>query len=341
MTAARRDALLARVAEAAAALDLRGRRVLVAVSGGVDSCVLLAALGELAGDLELALAVGHVNHGLRGAASDADEAFVRALAAERALPAHVRRVTPAALREGRPSRARPTLQEAARRVRYDALAQMAEAAGADRIATAHTLDDQAETVMLRLLRGAGPAALGGIPERSPDGRIVRPLLGVSRAEVERWAKERRLSWREDASNRDPAFARARMRGQLSALGAGFNPRWLRAIGDLAEAQRREAEWTEAIVREEASRRMTPRADALAIDVAGWTALPVALRRRLARHALREMGASRDVSRRHLERIDRFLASARGGSRLELPGGLSLVRARGAALLQRGGSEPGC
>ncbi len=323
---------------AAGKLALREQRVLVAVSGGIDSCVLLDALQQLSVSLELALAVAHVNHGLRGAASDADEAFVRALAEQRGLAFHARRVSPRTLREGGSSRARPTLQEACRRARYDALAELAGEAGCARIATAHTLDDQAETVLLRLLRGAGPSALGGIPEQSPDGRIVRPLLGVTRTGVERYAKQRGLSWREDASNRDPAFARVRMRARLPALGADFNPRWLRAIGDLAEAQRREAEWTEAIVREEAGRRMTRERDALAIDATGWSELAEGLQRRLVRHALRELGGGRDVSRRHLERVQAFLGSARPGSEIELPGGLRLSR-RGAGFLLRRGCEP--
>src|SRR5262249_58771718 len=101
---------------------------------------------------------------------------------------------------------------------------------------AHTLDDQGETVLLRLLRGTGPTGLGGIPERSPDGRIVRPLLGVSRAEIERFAGQRGLVWREDASNRDPAYARARLRRDwLGSLGAAFPPPWLRGGRGLGEA----------------------------------------------------------------------------------------------------------
>ena len=140
------------VAAAARTLDLPGRRVLVAVSGGVDSTVLLHGLHGLG---SLRLAVGHVNHGLRGDEADADEAFVGGLAADLGLPFRATRVDPKALREGGPSRSRPTLQEAARRARYDALGAQAEALGEDCIATAHIADDQAETVLLRLLRGDG------------------------------------------------------------------------------------------------------------------------------------------------------------------------------------------
>ena len=340
-----REPLLGRLREALEALDCRGRRILVAASGGVDSTVLVHGLVALAEPLGLGLALGHVNHGLRGAEADADEAFVRSLGVGLGLPVLTRAVAPRRLREGVPSRARPTLQEAARRLRYAALAELAEAAGAERIATAHTLDDQAETVLLRLLRGTGPSGLGGIPERSPDGRIVRPLLAVSRAEIERFAGQRGLLWREDASNRDPAYARARLRRDwLGGLGAAFNPRWLRALGDLAEAQRRESEWIEQRVAQEAEARVSRGTAGLSLACAGWSELPVALARRLVRRVLREAGAGRDLSRRHLERTLRFVATARTGATLQLPGGLRLRRERASVRISPGDSgraQHGC
>jgi tRNA(Ile)-lysidine synthase len=337
-----REPLLRALEAALTALECRGRRVLVAASGGVDSTVLVHGLHALAGELGVELVLGHVHHGLRGADADADETFVRSLGAALGVPVLARRVAPRRLRAAGPSRARPTLQEAARRVRYDALFEMAAAARAERVATAHTLDDQAETVLLRLLRGAGPAGLGGIPERSPDGRVVRPLLAVSRAEIERFARGRGLVWREDASNRDPAYARARLRRDwLRGLGEAFNPRWLRAIGDLAEAQRRESEWIEPLVEQEAELRLARDGDAWTLACAEWDTLPVALARRLARRALHAAGAGRDVTRAHLERMLAFLARGRTGARLELPGGLVLVRERGRVRLRPGRVQREC
>jgi tRNA(Ile)-lysidine synthase len=313
------------VAAAARSLDLPGRRVLVAVSGGVDSAVLFHALQGLAGSLDLDLCVGHVNHGLRGAESEGDEAAVRALAAKYDVPAHVARVDPQRLRRGRVSRERPTLQEAARRARYDALRAIAEEDGCERLATAHTLDDQAETVLLRILRGSGPDGLGGIPERSADGFVVRPLLRISRQEILAYATAHGLSWREDSSNADPAFARARLRSEwLPGLRDAFNPRLLRAIGDLAEAQRRDSEWIAQIVEREAERFLTTADGGLRIARSGWETLPDALARRVVRLALRRLGAARDVSRVHLERVVNTLRFGRPGSRIELPGGLELA-----------------
>jgi tRNA(Ile)-lysidine synthase len=319
--------LLDSLRERMRSLGCAGRGVLVAVSGGLDSVALLHALHATSQELSLKLGVGHVNHGLRGAEADADEAFVAGQAAALGLPFRARRVAPASLREERSSRARPTLQEAARRLRYEALAALAGSLGAERIATAHTADDQAETVLLRVLRGTAPSGLAGIPERSPDGRVVRPWLRTFRADLERFARERGLSWREDPSNRSERFARSRLRGRLADLARDFNPKLLRALVDLAEAQERENAWIEAEVAREAGDRLFEEPGVVWVESEGWSGLPDALAWRLAREALRRAGGGRDVSRVHLARVVRFLAEPRAGKRLELPGGLELA-ARG-------------
>jgi tRNA(Ile)-lysidine synthase len=316
------------VAAAVGRLGLAGRSVLVAVSGGIDSCALAHLLHELHEPERLKLSIGHVNHGLRGEESEADEAAVRGLAAGLGLPVRAARIDPERLRAGRSSRERSTLQEAARILRYRALRDLARGLGASRIATAHTADDQVETVLLRLLRGTGPDGLGGIPERSPDGQIVRPLLRVPRSEIERFARERGLRWREDASNEQLHYARNRLRRQwLPGLARDFNPRLLRAIGDLAEAQREDSAWIATQVEREAASRFAPDGRWLRIEAKDWEALPEALARRLARWALVRCGAGRYVSRVHLERMLAFLRSGRCGSTIELPGGLRLERGR--------------
>lgn len=313
---------------AARRLDLADRSLLVAVSGGVDSSALLYGLSALAGRLRVRLAVGHVNHGLRGEASDADEALVRAHAAALRLPVEVASVTPAALRRGASSRERPSWQEACRRLRYAALEAQAERLACDVLVTAHTADDQAETVLLRLLRGAAGDGLGGIPERSPDGRIARPLLGIARVEIESFARDRGIAWREDPSNQSPRYARSRLRSRwLPGLAREFNPALLRALARLAEAQRRDAEWMESLVEEAARERFRVEEDAIRIEAGGWADLPDALVRRLARRAIRLAGHARDVSNIHLLRFVEFLRCAVPGREIELPGRLLLTRRR--------------
>lgn len=322
-------------------LGLPGAGVLVAVSGGVDSTALLHGLASLPRRLGLRLVAGHVNHGLRGAESDADEAFVADLAAGLGIPLLAHRVRPQRLREGVASRVRPTLQEACRRLRYDALEVQAGEQGLAHVATAHTADDQAETVLLRLLRGSAGDGLSGIPERSADGRIVRPLLAVTRAEILAYAGRKGLRWREDASNRSPAYARSRLRTRwLPGLAQEFNPRLLRALGRLADAQRRDAEWMESLVEREAGARFRVETDALWIEPDGWSALPEALAHRLARRALRHAGIARDVSNIHLARVVQFLRGAVPGRAIELPGRLVLARERGGFRLAARGVRPG-
>jgi tRNA(Ile)-lysidine synthase len=338
------------VSEARSALEsfgVRGGRVLVAASGGLDSTVLLEVLCGLAEPLELELVVGHVDHGLRGVDSEEDARWVEARARDRGLSSQRRRIHPERAREGRGSRDRPTLEEAAREGRRRALHSMALESGCRWIATAHHANDQAETVMLRILRGTGPEGLAAIAPQSPDGLWVRPLLGIERGHLEAWARDRDLEWREDASNRDRRFARNRLRlDWLPELAATFNPQLLRALCDLAEAQRRDLEWIGELVEKAAAERLTVGPAGIEVEIDGWEELPEALARRLARRVLIEAGLGRSLSRVHLARLLELFRRGRAVGRdkeLELPGGIR-VRRRGdhfivAAEKPRNGFDP--
>jgi tRNA(Ile)-lysidine synthase len=201
----------------------------VAVSGGADSVALLRCFA----DWIKPLVVAHLNHRLRGADSDGDEQFVRELA--RSLDLKFRSyaidVKEAATRHG------INLEDAARRARYDWFTQVARDTGATWIATGHTADDQAETVLHRLMRGAGIQGLRAIAPRrelSPGIALIRPLLEVSRAEIVAYLESLGQPWREDASNRDPAFTRNRIRHELLPLLRTFNPAVVDVLSRLAE-----------------------------------------------------------------------------------------------------------
>ena len=203
--------------------DLSGARLLFAVSGGSDSVGLLRAAKEWARGAERQALVGHVNHGLRGGVCDADAAWVEALCASVGLESEVVQV----------SLAVASSEGAAREARYRALEGLADEHGCQAVVTAHTSDDQVDTVLHHVIRGAGMAGLSGMSElgRTPAGKVlVRPFLSVSREGIRKWLVERGQEWREDASNADTGFTRNRIRHELlPLLERDFNPRVREAL----------------------------------------------------------------------------------------------------------------
>ena len=225
-------------------IPARTKRMLVAVSGGADSVALLVGLQRVAPGLGIQLRVAHLHHGLRGAEADADARFVRALAKRLKILCVTGRADVRALAR----KEKISIEMAARAARYaflaDAARRWGRRGGAAAIATAHTMNDQAETVLLRLARGAGLRGLAGIPPERLEGevRVVRPLLGVRRAAIEVFLKEAGQAWREDSSNDDRAMLRNRVRHEvLPLLAARLNPRIVETLARTAEILRGENE----------------------------------------------------------------------------------------------------
>src|ERR1017187_10026093 len=222
-----------------------GLRLAVGLSGGADSVALVRALKDRAGELGLVLHAAHLHHGLRGEEADADLEFARSLAVELGLPFHETRVDTA----GEAHNNGESIEEAARRLRYAWFRQLMASGEVEAVATAHTRDDQAETVLAKFLRGAWTEGLSGIHPvvEFPEGRILRPLLGVTRVEVEAYLRSLGQSWREDSSNADPAYTRNRVRHDLLPLLEGWNPRLREHLSQMAELARDEEAWWQAEV----------------------------------------------------------------------------------------------
>jgi tRNA(Ile)-lysidine synthase len=290
-----------------------GDRLVVAVSGGADSMVLLDVLVRLAPRLGLRLHVAHIHHGLRGTSADRDAALVAAEAARYEVPLSVERLEPA-------MRARGTsVQVWARSARYASLEAIRRRVRAAWILTAHNRNDQAETVLLNLLRGAGPRGLAGIPPAR--GHILRPLLGLWRADIERYAAARGVRFREDPSNRSVAYRRNRIRRRLLPLLAReYNPRIAEVLAALAEQAREDDDALTSQVAALGGAAVRTRGRAVGVNRRALSSTPPAVARRMFQEAFRQATAGgHGLTRRHLGALARL---ADGGGAVPLPGGLS-------------------
>jgi tRNA(Ile)-lysidine synthase len=306
-------ALATAVAEALTEAGVRrGDRVVVAVSGGVDSMVLLHVLVRLAPRLDVRLHVAHIHHGRRGRSADRDAALVSAEAARHALPISMERLAA----ETRPRGT--SVQAWARAARYAKLEAIRRRVRAAWILTAHNRNDQAETVLLNLLRGAGPRGLAGIPKVRE--RILRPLLAVSRAEIEVYAAARGVRFREDPSNRSVAYRRVRIRRQLLPLLAReYNPRIAETLAALATQSREDDDALTSRAVALAARAVRARGRAVGVSVSALCAASPAVARRLFQEVFRRAAVGEyGLTRRHLVALT--LLAARGGD-VRLPGGL--------------------
>ncbi|MDD2310595.1 MAG: tRNA lysidine(34) synthetase TilS [Desulfuromonadaceae bacterium] len=297
-----------------------GDTLVVALSGGADSTALLDLLTRLP-DYNLHLVVAHLNHCLRGAEADADEEFCRGAAARYDIPFESRRVD---VRMAA-SEKRLNLEDAGRRARIEFFAEIGVKYGAATVALAHHADDQAETVLMRLLRGSGMTGLSGMAYRNARG-YVRPLLDITRSEIEQYLNMRGLDWREDASNSDTIYLRNRIRHELLPLLETYNP----AIRSCLAATASIIGGDEALLEELTERTFGESCRAgegrVVCRIAQLRTLNPALRRRVLRHAFKKLNGSLEgVGVCHVDAISDLVDSDRPNSRLSLPQGVAVVR----------------
>jgi tRNA(Ile)-lysidine synthase len=305
-----------------------GGRVVVALSGGPDSVALVHLLRELEQTGELVVAgTAHLNHGLRGEASDEDERFCRAMSAGLGLPAEVGRADVRALaREQKRS-----VEDAARAARYAFLEGAADRLSAQVIAVGHSRDDQAETFLLRLIRGAGPRGLASILPRA--GRIVRPLLDISRAELRTYVAEHGFDYRVDATNADVSIPRNRVRHELIPyLEREFSPGIVAVLAREAAIAREDEDRLQKEAIDLAASVVLGGSDGLRVEAEALRLLHPALAARVARIALARLAGSRFVGFDHVDAFLDFARNGAAGSALSLPG--QQVLHRGSSVLLR-------
>ena len=316
--------------------------VIVAVSGGADSVALLLALDELvkSSKLSIKIVVAHLNHKLRGKSGDADACFVASLAKSFGYPAVVKSADVGS----KAASGKDNLEQAARRTRYEFLRKAGTSHKAKIVLTAHTLDDQVETVLLNLLRGSGAAGLSGIePVRQISAGtkmlLVRPLLSwARRSDTEEFCQRHSIEVRVDEMNADAKFARVRVRNELLPLLKSFNPRFVEGLARTAEILREDSD-----VLESAAARLVklsvdgqigaPKEPTLRTDL--LRNVQPALRRRALRQWLTWCrGDLRRLEHTHIVALEKCLFSSKSGRVIELPGGAQIVKS-GGFFLYRG------
>ncbi len=296
-----------------------GDHILVAVSGGADSVALLHCLHRLSGAMQWKLAVAHFNHGIRGADADRDEEFVGRLAQQLGLPfvcERARLACPGA----------PNLEQAARTARYAFLRRAAQSLGARKIAVGHSLDDQAETVLSRLLRGSGVEGLSGI-RPVVAGVIVRPLLECRRGAIRAYLRRLQQPFREDASNRNLDFERNRIRHELIPyLERNFQRRTARVLARQADLARETAEYLDAQAGRAYEALRRPAELGLTLPAAGILELPPIIRKLVVRRALCEVrGSLRGISMSHVCAVLALCRPDASGAWVRLPGNALAIR----------------
>ena len=300
----------------------RGDSVLVGVSGGPDSVALLYGLFELKHELSLDLAIAHLNHSARGKESDRDAEFVRGLGKTLQLKTLIEKLDVAAYQ----AKTKSSFQEAARNLRLEFFQTEMVQVGANKIALGHTSDDQAETVLINLLRGSGLKGVGGMsPVRYP---YIRPLFHCSRPEVVGFLKNKGISYCHDSSNEKNDYLRNRIRLELIPfLQKEYNPQIIENLFEASQIFRADDDYLRTLEDIEFERIASISGDSevLSMNIEAFGELPLALKRRVARKGIHRMkGDLRKISFFHIQEILHLFEKAENGKRIDLPGQLQVL-----------------
>lgn len=296
-----------------------GESVLVAVSGGADSVCLLHSLFVLKEELKLSLSVAHVNHCIRGKEADADEKVVCNLCKKLHIPCYTRAIQVPKLAEEEGV----SIETAGRLARYRFFSEICKKNKISKIATAHNRNDQAETVLMRIMRGTGLQGLGGIRYKREDG-VVRPLLDVERAEIEAYCEENNLSYCTDSTNLETVYTRNKIRNELLPLiQDGFNPNIVETLGNMAKNMDEDATFIHGYAHRLYQRLNSPAPakKPYVLDIESMQYLDIAMQNRMILMATQDaMGKDYHLERKHLDMV-RGLLQGETGAGVNLPGGL--------------------
>jgi len=293
-----------------------GDRVVVAVSGGPDSVCLLDILQELKDELGIELVVAHFDHGLRPGEDEAETKFVESLTAALNLPFETKKAGPGMGQEG------ASLEERARHARYQFLEEVKEKFVSQKIAIGHNLNDQAETVLIRLLRGSGPSGLAGIPPCREE-KIIRPLIEITRGQIKSYLELKGLPHMTDSSNLQACYLRNKIRLELLPRLREYQPRIVELLGRTADIMRNDEFWLATMAEEWVERWAETRGDGeIRIPLSSFAMLADALKNRVIRYAIKKTGGSlRRVSLRHIEAINQMAMGEKPQTRVNLPKGI--------------------
>lgn len=308
----------------------KGDRVLVCVSGGPDSCFLLEALLRLKDEFNVKLFIANLDHGIRGRESYEDSLFVKRLSKSYGIKLFFKKLK---FKKDK----KLSIEETARKMRYDFFNSVAERHGINKIATAHTADDMAETVLMRIIKGTSLKGIIGIPAKRAAARqieYIRPLIEIEKKDILKSLKERKIIYRNDRTNLETKFFRNTVRNRIIPYLSRYNPRFKRALVNLAENLREDKEFIES-QKNKISGSIYQKGQKISLRLKDVAIQPKAIQKEIARDALLKVGSNiKKLTFRHWKEIYSLIKLKPSGKSLDLPGGIRLTKNSGSLIFSK-------